>query len=175
MKSPTSHHRALHWMSAHITWLLCSSIKRRAPRLECPGFCGKLTRENCQNMVPFKRVLLCYIEIVKTWCSLSGFYCVILMSRGAKLCVYNFSVRLRDEMWVISTLSELKFSQSWSNFGQRTFSKIFNWGGKCNSVCALCTEVFGSSGSLGDDHFVRYFRNSVTLGFLNAKSQFGDC
>ena len=36
------------------------------------------------------------------------------------------------------------------------------------------TEVFGSTGSVGDGHFVRYSRKSVTLGFFNAKSQFGD-
>ena len=37
------------------------------------------------------------------------------------------------------------------------------------------TEVFGSTGSVGDDHFVRYSRKSVTLNFFNAKFQFGDC
>ena len=37
------------------------------------------------------------------------------------------------------------------------------------------TEVFGSTGSLMDGHFVRYSQKSVTLDFLNAKSQFGDC
>ena len=36
------------------------------------------------------------------------------------------------------------------------------------------TEVFGSNRSVGDGHFVRYSRKSVTLGFFNAKSQFGD-
>ena len=36
------------------------------------------------------------------------------------------------------------------------------------------TEVFGSTGSVGDGHFVRYSRKSVTLGFFNAKFQFGD-
>ena len=28
------------------------------------------------------------------------------------------------------------------------------------------TEVFGSTGSVGDGHFVRYFRKFITLGFL---------
>ena len=36
------------------------------------------------------------------------------------------------------------------------------------------TEVFGSNGSVGDGHFVRYSRKSVTLGFFNGKFQFGD-
>ena len=35
------------------------------------------------------------------------------------------------------------------------------------------TEVFGSNGSVGDGHFVSYSRKSVTLGFFNAKFQFG--
>ena len=39
----------------------------------------------------------------------------------------------------------------------------------------LVTEVFGSNGSVGDSHVVRYFPKSVTLDFFNAKSQFGDC
>ena len=38
-----------------------------------------------------------------------------------------------------------------------------------------CTEVFGSNGSLGDGHFVRYSRKSVTLDIFNVKFQFGDC
>ena len=37
------------------------------------------------------------------------------------------------------------------------------------------TEFFGSTGSVGDGHFVRYFRKSVTLGYLYAKSQFVYC
>ena len=37
------------------------------------------------------------------------------------------------------------------------------------------TEVFGSNGSVGDGHFVRYSRKSVTLDFFNGKFQFGDC
>ena len=37
------------------------------------------------------------------------------------------------------------------------------------------TEVFGSTGSVGDGHFYHYFRKSVTLDFFNVKFQFGDC
>ena len=37
------------------------------------------------------------------------------------------------------------------------------------------TEVFGSTGAVGDGHFVRYSRKSVTLDFFNVKFQFGDC
>ena len=37
----------------------------------------------------------------------------------------------------------------------------------------LMYRVFGSNGSVG--HFVYYSRKSLTLGFLNAKYQFGDC
>ena len=36
------------------------------------------------------------------------------------------------------------------------------------------TEVFGSNGSVGGGHFVRYSRKSVNSGFFNAKFQFGD-
>ena len=36
------------------------------------------------------------------------------------------------------------------------------------------TEVFGSTGSVGDGRFVRYSWKSVTLDLFNAKSQFGD-
>ena len=32
--------------------------------------------------------------------------------------------------------------------------------------CTLYTEAFGSNGSVGDGHFVRYSRKSVTLGFF---------
>ena len=39
----------------------------------------------------------------------------------------------------------------------------------------VITEVFGSTESVGDDHFVRYSRKSITLHFFNAKFQFGDC
>ena len=39
----------------------------------------------------------------------------------------------------------------------------------------VSTEVFGSTGSVGDGHFVRYSRKSVTLGGFNAKFQFGHC
>ena len=37
------------------------------------------------------------------------------------------------------------------------------------------TEVFGSTGSVGTGHFVRYSRKSVTLDILNVKFHFGDC
>ena len=36
-------------------------------------------------------------------------------------------------------------------------------------------EVFGSNGSVGDGHFVRYSRKSDTSGIFNGKFQFGDC
>ena len=39
----------------------------------------------------------------------------------------------------------------------------------------LNTEVFGSNGSVGIGHFVRYSRKSVTLDIFNVKFQFGDC
>ena len=37
------------------------------------------------------------------------------------------------------------------------------------------TEVFGSTGSVGTGHFVRYSRKSVTLDIFNVNFQFGDC
>ena len=45
---------------------------------------------------------------------------------------------------------------------------------KCRNYESRNTEVFGSNGSVGTGHFVRYFRKSVTLGFLNAKFLFGN-
>ena len=50
-------------------------------------------------------------------------------------------------------------------------SVIFESGTSVN----VCAEVFGSTGSVGTGHFVLYSRKSVTLDFLNPKSQFGDC
>ena len=35
------------------------------------------------------------------------------------------------------------------------------------------TEVFGSTGSVGDGHFVRYSRKSVTLDFFNGNFNLG--
>ena len=39
----------------------------------------------------------------------------------------------------------------------------------------VCTEVFGSAGSVGNGRLVRYSRKFVILGCFNAKFQFGDC
>ena len=39
----------------------------------------------------------------------------------------------------------------------------------------ICTEVFGSTGSVGDSHFVRYSQKSITFHFFNGKFQFEDC
>ena len=45
-----------------------------------------------------------------------------------------------------------------------------------SSYCLVdCTEVFGSTGSVGTGHFVRYSRKSVTLDIFNVKFQFGHC
>ena len=37
------------------------------------------------------------------------------------------------------------------------------------------TEVLGSNGSVGVDHFARYFRKSLTLAYSKAKFHFEDC
>ena len=83
---------------------------------------------------------------------------------------YNIHLsRIQDEEWLFSvnSIENPKVNVTIHN------EISFIWKGRLH-FNELSTEVFGSTGSVGDCHFVRYSRKFVTLDFFNVKFLFGD-